>query len=354
MICKNVYEYSQKSNIDNYVKNSKHHKFNLSENSKGPSPRVLDRLKKITLEDLSCYPNSSFELEKKYAEFVNVDSDNIYVGNGSNEIIENIARIFINPNDFVLIPTPTFHRFEDASSRCGGNTMFHKLNNACFTKQNKNNIVDMILDKQPKITWISNPNSVTGKLVDPTFIQEIVDACNNILVVDEAFIEYTNTKSSISLLSEYPNIIVLRTMSKIFGLAGLRIGFAVSSKEIIKILRKLSLDFSINSISRTLATESLSDLEHLQSIKKSTSEQRSYLFKNLNNLGFEFIKSSTNTVLIRLPNRDIFNELTRQNILTGDFRYSKGIEKEGYVRITIGDKQKNQLLVSKLEKIVND
>jgi histidinol-phosphate aminotransferase len=341
--------------IEGYVKELKGFvRLDLGESLEGPSPKVLKEIKKINLQELGEYPDSSNnQLKEAFAKFTGMKKENITVGAGSDGIIEDIARLFIDPEDSVIMTIPTFYRLEDVCSRAGAKIIFIPLDDLKFTEKTKDKIIQKIKEKRPKLVWICSPNNPTGQLVDKKMIEEIIQCSeNSLVIIDEAYMGFTGEKdSNVKIVNKHPNVIVLRSMSKSLALASLRVGFGVSNPEIIRIMEKFRPTFPVNIVAQKLVPVLLSDKEYIEKVNEITKRRRKTFFQKFSEMDLDFIESSTNTVFVRHRNLDLYEELLKRKIAVADFRKCRGVEGKGYVRITIGKDKDNEKLFSALEDI---
>lgn len=344
--------------IEGYVKELEGFlRLDLGESLEGPNPAVLDALKDMSLQELGEYPDSSNKAVKQaFSEFLCVPSDNITVGNGTDEIIENLARLFIDPGDKVILPIPTFYRLEDASSRAGANIEFIQIQGLRFDQNTADRIIDSARKETPKILWLCSPINPTGQIIKKSLIEQILlAASDSVVVVDEAYMGFTGEQdSNVDLVERYPNLIVLRSMSKSFGLAGLRCGVGVAQPQMTKLIEKFRATFPVNSVAQRLVPIILADQDYIDKVNAITTKRRERIFKKFEGLGLGFARSSTNTVLARHPTKDLYEELLARKIAVADFRNCRGIEGKGYVRITIGSDEDIDKLFSSLEEICKD
>lgn len=348
------------SYLNNSVNFSSFIDFLSGENILARPQMITDAVKNIKLSDLQPVPDiNCSELKKKISGVLNIVPETITVGNGSDEIIENISRVFLEPVDKIFTIVPTFFRFVDSSRRMKGEiltvatTEDEKFK---FTERVITKTLDIIEKHNPKIIWLCSPNNPTGEVMELDQIETIVQKSKNLVVVDEAFqelVDPVNKKSAINLLKEHKHLLVLKTFSKTWGLGGVRFGFAVGSAAIINTLEKWRLPFNVNLITRKIILKLLDNWDYLKIIVKKTGEERKKLFDQINRIpGLEIgTESKINIFILKHKTKDIFQELLRRGILTADFRQASGLEGKGYVRITIKTRKENEILLKALREI---
>jgi len=340
---------------------NKYLRLDLGENLLGCSQKVLRAIREIKPEDLCFYADPSASLIKKtISGLYGLEESNILIANSSNEIIDFLPKMILNEGDYSLIIVPTFFRFKEACLTAVGKIVALKLNeNNGFKPDSK--LVDAITknvsNHKIKIIWICNPNNPTGEIYKLEQIEKIIASSETFVVVDEAFFEFydpTNRNSAIYLTRKYKNLLVLRTLSKAYGLAGLRFGYAIGHKKTIETIEKYRNTLLMtSSLIQKLTKVALIDQKHLQRTVKKTIKLRSELFLKIKrnkklHIGAE---SKTNIFLLKHKTKDIYQELKKGGILTADFRNADGIAGEDYVRVTIGNRERNNKLLSALSQI---
>jgi histidinol-phosphate aminotransferase len=263
---------------------------------------------------------------------------NIFVGNGSDEIIHLIMLAFINKGDVVAYPHPSFAMYSVYSKIAGAVEIPVRL------REDYNYDVDSfikVIEKyQPKLVFLCNPNNPTGSVIEREDIIKIIQKSNGIVVVDEAYFEfYGNT--IVDAINEFENLIVLRTLSKAFGLAGLRVGYAVANENILKYLNLVKSPYNINSLSQIIALKVLRT-DVLKERINYILEERKRLIKELGKIpGVKVYPSKTNFILVKFKDADyVYKGLLERGILVRDFSKVEGLEGETdiYVELNIDGK----------------
>jgi histidinol-phosphate aminotransferase len=324
-----------------------------NENPLGPSPKALEAVNKY-LKDMSLYPDQlCFELTRLIAERLGMTPENIAIGNGSDELMLLAALAFISAGDEVIISLNTFSTYE----------MVSRLMDASIVRINlKNYTYDLsamakAAEPKTKLIFVCNPNNPTGTMNGKKEMDELVSKtpANSIVVIDEAYGDYVESADypdSIKYVRENKNVIVLRTFSKIYGIAGLRVGYAVSRPEIIKFLNLVRLPFSVNRLGQIAAIACLSDTGHVEKSRKNNSEGKEYLYKELDRLGVSYLKTEANFIFINL-NSDAdaaFMGLMRRGVIV---RPLASFGMPGSIRVTIGTPEQNRKFIKALSEIAN-
>ncbi len=327
------------------------YKLSANESLWGPSPQVANALKEA-VNQLKFYPDGAArQLKKGIQAKWCANSENICLGNGADEIITIITNAFLNPEDEVLIPVPTFSQYETAVTVCGGKCKLVQQSSLTFDlKSIRANISD-----KTKMVFLCNPNNPTGTYFSH---QELVEFLNNVphnilIVLDEAYCQYATAPDfpkSQELLNKYKNLIVTRTFSKIYSLAALRVGYAVADEAIIKQMEKVRQPFNVNTFSQIAAVAALADHEYYQNVKEKTVEQRNKLTNTLQRLGFEVQPSQANFILAYSPQgTKMAEQLLQKGIL---IRETTSFGLSNYLRITVGPEEIMNKLQEELEAII--
>lgn len=303
---------------------------------------------------------SNSKIKQIIAEVYGVSSKNIMIANSSNEIIDLLPRMIIDRNSKVITISPSFFRFDQSSLKTGASLIRISLKHEDRYVPNAK-IIQKICETsrqyQAGIIWLSSPNNPTGEVYQLEDIEQITKLSPGLVIVDEAYHEFydlENKYSAINLINKYSNLIVLRTLSKAYGLAGLRLGYALGYPETISIIEKYQDNLLMTSaLIVKIAAMAFNNRDHLKTSIEEVHKQKMWLYSEISKLPNLEIgaDTKTNIYILRHRSKDLYNELLRRNILTADFRTSDGLQNLGYVRITIGDHYKNRLLINALKEI---
>lgn len=295
------------------------------------------------------YPDPlQIQLKKRISTIKGVPPNNIFLGNGSDEAIDLLFRAFCRPEiDNIIIVPPTYGMYEVSA-----NINDVAIKRVALTEgfQLDLNGIAEAIDANTKLIFICSPNNPTGNSIHREDIETVLNNFNGLVVIDEAYINYARQKSFIQELVEYNNLIVLQTLSKAWGLAGLRIGMAFASEKIIAIFNKIKPPYNINEASQQLALEALTDIEKINNWIKESVAQRDILSKNLSALPFveHIYPSDANFLLVKTTHpKAIYTFLVAQGIIVRD--RSSVTLCEGCLRITIGTPQENRRLLDALK-----
>lgn len=296
-------------------------------------------------ESFNRYPDPlQFKVKKRLSEIKGVPPRNIFLGNGSDEAIDILFRAFCNPgSDNVITVPPTYGMYEVSANI--NDVEVRKIKLKTDFQLNMEGIAEAI-DKHTKIIFICSPNNPTGNSINRDDIETILANFNGLVVIDEAYINYSRQKTFIQELTEYSNLVVLQTLSKAWGLAGLRVGMAFASEEIIEIFNKVKPPYNINEASQALALEALQNVEQVNNWIKETVAEREKLKTELNSLEsvLTIYPSDANFILVKtIKPKEIYQFMVNRGIIVRD--RSKVELCEGCLRITIGTPNENELLI---------
>jgi histidinol-phosphate aminotransferase len=322
-----------------------------NENPLGPSPKALDAIKK-GLKEINRYPDSSgFYLKKKLAKTMNLEPTNFALGNGSDELIDIILKAFVDPDENIVTADVTFLEYEILASVLGCRIKRAPLK---YFKYDLDAIRKNI-DSKTKLVFIANPNNPTGTYVTriemEDFIKELPDEA--ILVVDEAYDTFIDV-DDFPITSKFiknKNVIVLKTFSKAYGLAGLRIGYSIASPELIGCMEKARQPFNVNSLAQKAAIAALDDGKFLEKTRRVILEGKNFIYDSLNKLGLSYVPSVANFILIDVgrDGMDVFNRMLNRGVIVRDMK-QYGLK--NYIRVTIGTKKENERFVKVLKKVI--
>lgn len=308
---------------------------------------VLPKIAGITLNR---YPDPLADsLRSKLAVYAGVKSAQILIGNGSDEIIWLLLFAFLGVKDEVVIPTPTFAMYEVFAGLTEGVVKKVALESDYSLNTDK---VLQAVTKKTKLIFLCSPNNPTGQVLPLADIEKILKKSQKLVVVDEAYIEFAPAKTAVKLLKKYPNLLILRTFSKAWGLAGLRVGYALGNPEVIKILAKLRAPYSVDALSARLAEQALGKKAKMQEFVRKIVVERKKLMVELSELGLKVFPSDANFLLVKFSDSAKVQQglLKQAGIVIRDFGTKPGLN--NCARITIGTSAENAKLVSSLKKIL--
>ncbi len=288
-----------------------------NENPLGPSPKVLDALGKA-LNKISRYPDgAAHNLSKALGHYLTVPTNQIILGNGSNELLVLLGQMVLNPGDEVLFSENSFFVYTLTAQLFEAVPKMVPLKDETHDLQAFSNA----LTAKTRLVFICNPNNPTGTMVPLLAIEAFLKICPKevLVVLDEAYYEYVEEKNyfeSLRLRENYPNLVILRTFSKAFALAGLRIGYGVAHPQLVEIYQKTRQPFNVNSLAMVAAETALADTPHMKKAVELNSRMRNKLFQGLTLLGLKPTPTHANFIYFNLPYAwDIYQALLRKGVI---------------------------------------
>ncbi|MGF7077955.1 histidinol-phosphate aminotransferase [Mucilaginibacter sp. UYCu711] len=295
------------------------------------------------------YPDPlQYNVKKRLSEIKGLPVRNIFLGNGSDEAIDILFRSFCNPGvDNVILVPPTYGMYEVSA-----NINDIQTKKVSLTEEFQLNLegIAEAIDQNTKLIFICSPNNPTGNSINRDNVETLLNNFDGIVVVDEAYINFSRQKTFIQELTEYSNLVVLQTLSKAWGLAGLRVGMAFASEEIIEVMNKVKPPYNINESSQQLALKALANVEQVNGWIKETLLQRDKLVLALKAFDFvlDIYPSDANFILVKTTDpKGIYNFLVQKGIIVRD--RSKIDLCEGSLRITVGTPAENETLIDTLK-----
>jgi histidinol-phosphate aminotransferase len=317
-----------------------------NENCLGPSPKAIAAIKK-TAGTVHLYPSvDAIELREELAGYYQFPVGNIVTGPGMDGVMETLLRVFLDKGDESIIPLPTFSYYENVSGFCSAKPVFS------MRKPDYSLDVDDILSKVGKRTrfiFITSPNNPTGNVTPVTDIREIAESVKCMVFVDEAYVDFANY-TALGMVKKYDNVIVGRTMSKAWGLAGLRIGYAFVPEWVFGQYMRAATPHGISRVSIAAAIGALHDTEHYKKSVDTVKAGRKYLRANI---PFKTFPSEANFILMDvspMKSRRVVDECMKRGIILRDCTSFRGMG-DTFVRVTVGTPEQNARLVEALNAI---
>jgi histidinol-phosphate aminotransferase len=320
-------------------------KMNSNENPLGASPKVAEAILK-NMTQISEYPaGDAAELRVVLAEFLKLKSENLLIGNGSDEIIVMICAAYLKVGQNVLSSQPTFSEYRFGTLLAGAEYRFVPMQNFDHDDQALLNHID----NQTAIVFLCSPNNPTGLDLGAGRIKNFLEKIPSqvLVVLDQAYVEFCtqNTgQSTLALLEQYPNLLLLRTFSKAFGLAGLRVGYAIGHPQVINDLSRVKQPFNVGVLAQISAVAALSDKEHLQETLSLVQTGRDYLAKECAELGYRVLPSDANFIAVHIgpKAKSMVDALEKSGVI---IRWLNSFEMPEWVRISVGTFEQNQKLI---------
>jgi len=317
----------------------------------GPSLKAQAAIRKA-VKDLSLYPEGSgIVLRQALAQYWGMKPENFILGNGSNEIIELLLRTFLHEGEEVLTSESTFVVYALSTQVCNGKIVQVPLKNYTYDLD----ALAQHITKKTKLIKIANPNNPTGTMVDADAVDRFMKKVPRSVVVafDEAYGEFANPKKYPNILKyvkEGRHVIMLRTFSKIYGLAGVRVGYGIAGEDMVGLLNKVRQPFNVNSLAQVAATAAMEDEDYRHRMVSLVEEGKRYLYNEFYKMELFYVPSEANFVLVKVGDGNkIFQGLLKKGIIV---RTMYEYELPDFVRVTVGTMPQNRLFIKALKEVI--
>jgi threonine-phosphate decarboxylase len=334
--------------------------FSSSINPLGPSPRALEAIKN-SFDKITLYPdsNSTALREALACHFGNINKNNVIVGNGSTELIYLFAQVFLKRGDVALVAAPSFGEYANAIVKSGGKSKYLKLTHDFQIELNA------FLEEMEglRAVFLCNPNNPTSMLIPDNTLREIIEKALEeevVVLLDEDFIEFVEDEKRHSLvnrISKYPNVFVLRTFTKFYGLTGLRVGYGIADEETIEVFSKAKMPWNVNSLAQAAARAAMADKEHSRRTIELMKEEKKFLSNELSRIdGFHVFPADTNFILVDVRKTgfrasQLREKMIRHGLLVRDCSSFIGLD-TFYVRVAVRTRKENERLLDAFRKVL--
>ncbi len=344
---KPISELQRELNIDKIVKLAS------NENPLGPSPKAMAAIKTI-LSDSARYPDgNAFELKEALSEHINIPTSSITLGNGSDSIFTLLGQVFVKPGETVIASQYAFAAYKIAAATMGANFIETPARNWGYDLQ----AIEKAIDADTRLIFIANPNNPTGTWLDENQLQKFLGQISpDILVVlDEAYYEFMQQDpgypDTLKLQQQFPNVIITRTFSKVYGLAALRVGYSITHPTIADLLNRVRLPFNVSTCGQMAAIAALSDNQHLQKTLDINSQGKAQLTSAMDKLKIDYLPVNGNFITINVDTEGnkIFKDLLTEGIIV---RPLANYAMDSFLRISIGTAEENDMLIHGLQKVL--
>ena len=319
-----------------------------NENPLGPSPKAVEAMHQ-TATEIHLYPDgNAFYLRNAMAERLGVDANQLIFGNGSNEIIEFVAHALLGPGTNIVVSQYCFAIYPIVAHLTGADCI------AVPAKDYGHNLPAMreAITPDTRIVFVANPNNPTGTLASHEDVLALVDAVpeHTLLVMDEAYFEFIESPLDlVPRLQEKPNLLLMRTFSKIYGLAGLRIGYGIGHPEFIAALEKVRQPFNLNAMAQAAALAAIDDTDHLEATRSNNAVGLEFFEQTLSELNIETVASHANFILANVGDgASTFQKLQERGVIT---RPMAGYQLPEWIRISIGTPAENERCLAALREL---
>ena len=298
------------------------------------------RLDQLPAEPLNEYPDTSYAtLTEAIVQYADVPTDRITVGAGADEILDLIAKAYIDAEAPVVLTRPTYPMFRILTEMAGGS-----IDDVVANDLRLDRAALLERARHARLTWLCNPNNPTGELLPLDFVEDLAAATDGVLVVDEAYFE-TSDVTALPLIDRMPNVVVVRSLSKGFGLAGVRVGYALAGAAISDVLRRVRPPGSISAVSAALGAQALADVDGMRQRVRQVKDERARLHPQLLALGLEVRDSAANFLLVR-TGRSAAPALLKRGLVVRTFPTTSPLAE--YIRVTVRRPEENDRLVAAL------
>lgn len=322
-----------------------------NENPLGPSPAALKAMREV-LANIHLYPDgNAYYLKQRLAAKLGIEPAQLILGNGSNELLEFVGHAFLEPGVDVVVSQYCFVVYPLVTKLFGANLI------TVPAKDYGHDLDAMLkaITAQTRVVFVANPNNPTGTLVSTEALAKFIAQIppNVVLALDEAYLEFLDEPANFIPLirgGQQPNLLLMRTFSKIFGLAGLRLGYGIACPELIAALEKIRQPFNTNSIAQAGALAALDDAAHVQRTRENNTQGLRYLKSECQKLGLEFVPSAANFLLVKVGlGGRVFEEMQKLGVIV---RPMGGYQLPEWVRITVGTPAENERCVAALKQVL--
>ena len=316
--------------------------------NEGDKDLYRDLLKKLGESDitLNYYPDDSYsELKKEINNYVGYEPKNITVGNGSSELLDLCVKTFVDKDETILSLDPTFSMYSIYAQVFSAKYIGAKAEEDF--KVNVDSIIKDIKENNPKLIILCNPNNPTGSVLTKEEVRKIIKSTDALIALDEAYMEFGD-ESLIDEVMDYDNLLIVKTVSKAFSLAGIRMGYIVANEDIITSIEKVRAPYNLNSLSTYIATEALRQKERMFHYVKNIKEEREKRYKALVDLGVKVYKSSANFVFFKSDIDNLQKKLVDKDVLIRKFSGKL----DGYYRVSIGTKEQNEKFLEAFKEVL--
>ncbi len=330
-------------------------KLGSNENPLGPSEKSMEAIKR-SLHLISQYPETNLDpLKEKLALYSGVDSSNIIIGgDGADEILDVLGKTLIEPGDEFIVPLPSYMYYEFTLKIHGGVPVYANWD------MEKNRLdVDSIITKlseKTKIIFLCTPNNPSGTLIDKEDIKKVLESTDALVVADEAYFEFSEA-NNVDLIKDYDNLLLLRTFSKVFGLSGMRIGYAISNPKFIEYMHRVKPVFSLTKLSYEAASAVLDDNEYIKKSIEIGIQSREFLYENMSKFDkLEVYPSKSNYLLVGvkgtgMTSSEFAEELLKRGVIVRDCASFKGLD-EYWVRVSVGTMEEDTRFIEILGDLI--
>ncbi len=331
-----------------------------NENPLGTSPKAIEALKKEITKSYFYPDDTYFSLKNKLSKHYNVPADWIILGSGSVELIKMAASLVLDEGKYAIVSKNSFLMYKKVVQEFAGDEYIIWVDTTDNYEYDLKGFEKALLNsgKNISILFIANPNNPTGSYIPAKQVYNFIKNTPKdvLIILDEAYVEYADAEdyeSGLQWIKEFPNLFLIRTLSKAYGLAGLRVGVGIAQKELIDILMKVRLPFNLSRLAAIAAEAAIDDRDFLELSFKTNKKGKEFLYRELTNIGFKVFPSQTNFLMFIPPvdPKELIKKLEKEGII---LRPLDPFEIPEAIRITIGTMEQNKIFIETLKKILKE
>jgi histidinol-phosphate aminotransferase len=333
---------------------SKLYRLNNNENPLGPPTAAVEVLRSFDPKRAAQYPSGdSYYLRKRLGEYFGLDPEMFLVGNGANEVIGFVVKAFCGHGDNIVTADRTFAVYEWTAEFSGVEPRLAPLKDFAFDPE----AMLSLIDERTKVIFVCNPNNPTGRYWNRGTLLDFLRAVDNraVVVLDEAyneFVEQEDYPQGAALLNDFPNLVVFRTFSKMYGLAALRVGYLIGNARVVDAARRACVVYSVNFLAQEAARAALGDEAHIQRSRRLVKEAKAFLLRELRPLGLQVVHGEGNFMMIGLPMSDTlaYRRLMAEGVMV---RSMTGFRFPNFIRLTMAREEAMEAFMAALKKILS-
>lgn len=326
-----------------------------NENPLGPAPEVIEKIRSEA-SNVYLYPDSdSRDLKEILSEHYQLNPDRIFIGNGSDEILDLLLMLLLADGGNIVQADPAFIKYELAATSRGGESIKVPLDNNYRHDLDK---MAAAVEEGTKVIFICNPNNPTGTMLQKEEIESFLKKISDdiLVVVDQAYQEYITSDNyfdGVELLDKHPNLFLMRTFSKAYGLAGMRIGYALGNAQLIDYLNRVRGPFNVNRMAQEAAAAAFKAEEHLEKCTNLNRQEKEFLYQNFSEMDLDYIETETNFMMVDtgLDAGEVFTELQKRGVI---IRPGNQFGMGSWIRVTIGTREENEFFLANLKELLQE
>lgn len=324
-----------------------------NENPFGFSPNVKTAVIKA-LEEINLYPDGNSTLLKEtIAKKFGISEDMVLPTSGSDEMVDLIAKTFIEKGDEVVMADITFPRYFITSQMMGADIKKLPLKNLAYDVEG----FKKAINERTKLVWLCNPNNPTGTILTEKQLEELLEVipASAVVVYDEAYNEFAThpeyPKNSLKYLKKYSNLLILRTLSKAYGLAGLRLGYTIGDPELLSAINKIRNPFNVTLLTQAAGIAAINDDEFLAKVVDNNNAGKKYIYEEFGKMGIEYARTEANHIIFNAEkdSSQVFNELLKRGVI---IRPVAGFNPSTWLRVSIGTMEENKEFIKALQEVL--